>query len=69
MFVVYYHLNLSFVVMEDDWQLQTGLQWQTFLNVRPDWHHELSVWQLRPSLPHLFTESVSWVLCIRLANP
>ncbi len=26
MFVVYYHLNLSFVVMEDDWQLQTGLQ-------------------------------------------
>jgi len=44
MFVVYYPLNLSFVVMEDDWQLQTGLQWQTFLNVRPDWHHELSVW-------------------------
>ena len=59
---------LSSAFMEDDRQLQTWLQWQTFLNVCPDWHHVLSVRQQCPCIPHLFTESVSWVFGVCLAD-
>lgn len=75
MFLLYVHnhvcgLLLTFTsVMEDDRQLQTGLQWQTLFNVCPNRHHEFSVWQLHPCLPHLFTEPMSRMLCVCLTDP
>ena len=56
------------VVMEDDRQLQTRFQWQPFFNVCPDRHHEFSVRQLRPGIPHLLTESVSRMLRVCITD-